>query len=366
MRSPYLLVDAHEDLAWNMLTFGRDYARTCREIRASEAGTAVPDLNGDSLIGWDVYQQGRIAVVFATLYASPERYCEGEWDVLCYGDNDGAYALYRQQMDAYTQLVDQQPDRFRLLLSQADLRAHLKTWDHLNDLEPPVGLVILMEGADAVRHVDELSEWWQRGVRLIGPAWAGTRYCGGSKEPGPLTKAGYQLLDAMADLGFILDISHMDEPAALQAIGHFSGRLIASHTNPLAMLPGEESNRFLSDQALKELFDRDGVVGVVPYNRFLDTNWRKGMRRELVSLERVVPIIDHVCQLAGDALHVAFGSDADGGFGWQAVPAEMDTLADLQKLAPMLAEKGYRDEDIAAIFGDNWLGVLHSALPEQV
>ena len=66
--------------------------------------------------------------------------------------------------------------------------------------------------------MSELPEWWEKGLRLIGPAWAGTKFCGGTGEPGPLTKAGYELLEGMADQGFILDISHMDELAVRQSL----------------------------------------------------------------------------------------------------------------------------------------------------
>ena len=71
-------------------------------------------------------------------------------------------------------------------------------------------------------------------------------------------------------------------------------------------------------------------------------------------------------QIAGDARHVGIGSDFDGGFGWQHIPHELNTIADLQMLAPLLAEKGYSDEHLAAIFGKNWLNMLQSALPERV
>jgi membrane dipeptidase len=76
--------------------------------------------------------------------------------------------------------------------------------------------------------------------------------------------------------------------------------------------------------------------------------------------------IDYICQLAGDARHVGLGSDFDGGFGLQSVPVEVDSIADLQKLSPLLAEKGYTDEDIAAILGENWRTRLQCSLPESL
>lgn len=361
-----LTIDAHEDLAWNMATFGRDYTRPVGETRRLERGSPAQTHNGDTLLGWDAYAQGRVALVFATLFAAPVRYNEGEWDTQCYRDDDQADKLYRQQLELYHQLVDEHPDKFRLVLSNADLEETLSGWRNLPpdaETPPPLGLVILMEGAEGIRSVDELPEWHAGGVRLIGPAWAGSRYCGGTKEPGGLTTEGYRLLDGMADQGLILDLSHMDEQAALQALDHYPGVVAATHANAKALLPNLESNRFLSDRLIAGLVDRGGVIGVVPYNLFLDEDWVKGMRRELVSIQAAADQIDHICQIAGDARHVGFGTDFDGGFGWQSVPREIDTIADLHKLGPLLADRGYSEADTAAIFGENWQRVLQSALP---
>jgi membrane dipeptidase len=73
-----------------------------------------------------------------------------------------------------------------------------------------------------------------------------------------------------------------------------------------------------------------------------------------------------VCQIAGDARHVGLGSDYDGGFGLESVPDGVDTIADLGKLAAILAEKGYTETDCAAVLGENWLSVLRRVLPETV
>ena len=85
--------------------------------------------------------------------------------------------------------------------------------------------------------------------------------------------------------------------------------------------------------------------------------------RQAIPLELVVDHIDYVCQLAGDASHVGIGTDFDGGFGLQSVPEEIDTITDLQKLEPLLDEKGYTESDIAAILGTNWLSLLKRILP---
>ncbi|HBX68115.1 MAG TPA: peptidase M19 [Chloroflexi bacterium] len=362
-----IIVDAHQDLAWNMLTFERDYTRSAADTRHFERFSFAPVQNGETLLGWPDYQRGRVAIVFSTLFAAPARLSLGEWDTQCYHNAEEAHQRYRAQLDAYHRLVDTHPEKFRLLQTRRDLDEHLTQWQTPpGDTAPPVGFVILMECAEGVRSVDELEMWWARGVRFIGPAWAGTRFCGGTREPGPLTPEGFQLLEGMASYGFALDLSHMDEKAVWQALDRYPGTIIASHANASALLKGLDSNRFLSDQVIEGLLERQGIIGVVPFNRFLLPGWTAKDGRHLVTLEHVVAQIDHICQLAGDALHVGLGSDFDGGFGIQSVPEEIDTIADLQKLVPLLAQKGYTETDIAAILGQNWLRVLQNILPESV
>ena len=118
------------------------------------------------MLGWPEYQSGQIAVIFATLFVSPLRHKHGDWDILTYADPEEAHAAYSAQLDAYYRLVDEYPDKFRLVQSLQDLQLVLTNWSEDQDEEPPVGLVILMEGADGVRQPDELEEWIPRVNRL--------------------------------------------------------------------------------------------------------------------------------------------------------------------------------------------------------
>lgn len=359
------IIDAHQDLAWNMLTFGRDYTRSAYETRQREQGKLAPQVNDDTLLGWQDYQRGRVAIIFATLFAAPARARLGEWDTLCYRNTEEAYAIYSRQLDVYHRLADEHPQKFRLIYTQRDLQATLTAWQSENTAEQPrpVGLVLLMENAEGVRSPAELEEWQARGVRIIGPAWTGTRYCGGTREPGALTREGFALLERMAELGFGLDLSHMDEAAALQALDVYPATLLASHANLMRLLPGYSGNRHLSDRVARGIIARGGVIGVVPANYFLRPDWKRGDPRANVPLEYLVAQIDGICQLAGNALHAGIGSDFDGGFGLQSVPDGLDTIADLHALTGLLAAKGYTSNDIAQIFGLNWQRMLTQILP---
>jgi membrane dipeptidase len=339
--------------------------RSAYETRRLEKGGLTVERNGDTLLGWPEYQQGQVAVIFATLFSTPARWAY-DWETYLYKEPKEAQKHYRQQMDLYYRLTGEHPDKFHFIRSASDLDEVLASQQkaEYSGQEYPVGLLPLMEGADCILDFSELEEWWELGLRFIGPAWAGTRFCGGTKEPGPLTKDGRKLLDAMADLGFTLDLSHMDEPAVLEALDIYPGQLVATHANCLALMPEYEFNRLLSDRVIHGLLERDGMIGVVPFNTFLKDGWLIGKSdREEVSLDRLVAHIDHICQIAGDARHVGIGSDFDGGFGWQSTPFEIDTIADLQKLVPLLLARGYSEEDAAAILGGNWINQLHRSLP---
>jgi membrane dipeptidase len=363
MKDP-LFIDAHQDIAWNMLTFGRNYTLSAAETRQREQGTIAPQVNGDTLLGWPDYQRGKVAIIFSTMFAAPVRHKLGEWDQQCYASDNEAFLRYSSQLDAYDRLVDEHPTMFLKIETRADLQAILAHWQREDTEEHPVGLVVLMEGAEGVREVAELEDWYRRGVRIIGPAWAGTRFCGGTREPGGLTKEGYALLERMTEYHFTLDLSHMDEKAALQALDTYSGAIIASHANALALLKETSSNRHLTDRVIQGLLERDGTIGIVPTNGFLRPNWEDAGGRASVALDYMVGQIDYVCQMAGDALHVGIGSDFDGGFGLPSVPIEIDTIADVRKIIPILIQKGYTETEINAILGGNWLAHLQNTLPE--
>ena len=350
------IVDAHEDIAWNALALGRDVRRSALETRRLEQDTGVPQRNGLCMVGLPEWLSGGITLVCGTIFVSPAR--RGSPESHTYATAEEAHALGQAQLDFYHRLTGE-CDQIALIGTCADLDGVLTSWESET---PQVGIVPLMEGADPIREPAEAEQWFERGVRLVGLSWqTGSRYAGGNVAPGPLTDAGRELLAVMADLGLILDVSHLAEESLFEALDRFEGRMVASHANPRARVPGP---RQLSDGMIRRLAERDGVIGIVPYNRFLRPGWAKGDPKNVVTVADVAAAVDHVCQVVGDAAHVGLGSDFDGGFGAESAPAEIDTVADLARFGPALAELGYGEEDIAAVLGGNWLRVLRAALPE--
>src|SRR5206468_3959015 len=116
-------------------------------------------------------------------------------------------------------------------------------------------------------------------------------------------------------------------------------------------------------EMIERVAEVGGVIGVVPFNRFLNAQGHSAEGKAAVTLNAVLDMIDHICQVTGSAAHAGLGSDFDGGFGVERTPAEIDTVADLQKLAGLLKTRGYSDHDVAAILGQNWIEALRRGLP---
>ena len=217
-----------------------------------------------------------------------------------------------------------------------------------------------MKGAEPVSEPKQLEEWLEFGIRVVAPAWQQTRYAVSANSDGGLTLLGYELLDVMAGFNVLLDISAMSERAAADALDAYEGAIIASHSNPRHF---HDSPRCLSDEQILRLAERDGVMGIMVYNRFLRKDWHPRDHKRQVKLAHWVDAVDHVCQLTGSVAHVGLGSDIDGGYRYKALPAEIDTSSDLWLLTRALRERGFSEDESAAILGENMLRKLKESLP---
>ncbi len=342
---PRLIIDAHEDIAYSAIALGRDYLQSAAETRTQEGATPR---EGSATIGLPDALRGNVRVIFATIYVAPAS-SSPKFSGSMYSTAQEAEAAANEQLAYYVQLA--QDPRVLIIKTRADLE------QVVNATTPRVGLVLLMEGADPIVRPEDTPAWFKAGVRVVGPAWHATRYAGGTGAPGPLTQLGRALMLQLERAGFILDTSHLAEESFFEALSLFNGPVIASHSNARRFVP---TDRQLSDEMIRALVARDGVIGAVFFSRFIKP---KAERAE-VSLADVVTHIRHVCDLAGDTRHAAIGTDFDGGFGVEQTPREIDTVADLQKLGEALSAAKFGDADIENILSGNWLRVLQRALPE--
>jgi len=349
-----VIVDGHEDLAYNVLVDGRDYLTSAHAIRHAEEGTSIEEVTGRCMLGLREWLEARVAVIVATVTTIP--HADAHPGELAYETVEASHQQALAQLAIYRRWASEHP-QIAIVANRGQLEDVVASW---NGSRPRVGLVLLMENADSIRDVGEVAFWAAQGIRLIGPAWHTNRWSSSSRDAGGLTQDGRRLLEEMGRLGLVLDLTHMSDDACEEALARYEGTVVATHANPRRLVP---IPRNLPDRVIEGIVARDGVVGIMPANWALSAGWRRETGKEAVRLGAVVDAIDAVCQLAGDALHVALGTDFDGGFGAETAPAELDTIADLPKLADVLAAQGYADDDVRAVMGGNWLRMLGGCLP---
>lgn len=362
-----LLVDGHLDIAYNALAWGRDPVRPLAELRAAEG--AAEGVRGVATVALDALLAGRVGLVFGTLFAQPAaveatglvRPPAGSGR---YRNEVEAEAIAWSQVRWYEELERRSP-LVRLIRDRPTLELHLAEW---SSGRRRVGVALSMEGADPVASPADLPRWVAAGVRMIGLSWTTTRYAGGTRfskdgvagdGPGdPLTPLGADLLGEMAAAGAALDVSHLSDEAFWPALDVFDGRVLASHCNARALCPGQ---RQLSDEMIGAIAGRGGIVGLALPNSMLVGGWKRGGARP--PLNALARHAAHVAEVAGGAGHVALGTDLDGGFGREEVPAGLDSVADLPAVGDALRAEGFADTEIAGVLGANWLRFLRAILP---
>jgi membrane dipeptidase len=166
------------------------------------------------------------------------------------------------------------------------------------------------------------------------------------------------LLQEMDRLGLILDATHLCDQSFRQAMDSFPGRVWASHSNCRTLTP---HNRQFTDEQIKELLQRDSVIGAPLDAWMMIPNWIRGKTTPdaaRLKLEKMIDHIDHICQLAGNARHCGIGTDLDGGFGREQCPMDLETIADLQRVPSLLHARGYSDGDTQQILHGNFIRFL--------
>lgn len=353
-----LIIDAHLDLSWNALQGNRDLLRSAYTIRTQEVSTPGKG-RAQGTVAFPDMRQGRLAVSVVTLFARstgrPAPHSDYASPVQSYGIAQGQLAYYHAL---------EHEGHIRIIADRANLDSHIADWEAWEEVgsddTPPLGFVISMEGTDSILKPEQLEEWVADGLRLLGLTHYGPgRYAGGTGTELGLTELGPPLLAEMQRLGVTLDLTHCSDQAFWEALEHYEGLVLASHNNCRALVPHQ---RQFSDEQLRAIFERDGVIGAAFDAWMLQPGWVSGQStNETVTLNTVVDHMDHVCQLAGNSRHAGIGTDLDGGYGREQSPCDLDTIADLQKLAGLLADRGYSDDDIGAIMHGNWLRLLRQA-----
>jgi membrane dipeptidase len=357
-------IDAHLDLATNAISLNRDLKKSVPEIRKFERDLGLNDTpdRGNGTVSLPELRRGNIGLVVATIISrySPTGQQISSLKLNGWHSPEQAYAFAQAQLGWYSVLEEQ--GEMIQICNISDLEKHLKLWEDesISNEKKPVGYILSLEGADSIIDLRYLEKYYENGLRAIGPAHFGPgRYAPGTHSDGSgLTKIGRELLVEMDRMNLILDTTHLTDKGFFEAVDIFKGTIWASHQNCRSVIAGE---RQFSDEQIKIIIERGGVLGGALDTWMLYPNFNKAVDNPKalgINLESLVNHFDHICQLAGNANHIAFGSDLDGLFGLEQSPYDLDTIADLSKFEGILQKRGYSEGDIKKIFHGNWLRLI--------
>ncbi len=234
-----------------------------------------------------------------------------------------------------------------------------------------IGMLLAMEGVEPLGvDVGMFDLFWELGVRMVGLTWSfRNAFADGDAETGGLSVLGRRLVARLAGLGVIIDLAHASEASFREIVDQApEAPIVYSHGACRALF---DAPRSTSDEQLRILAERDGVMGIVAAPPLLSPTGD-------TSIDCMVDHIDHVAQLIG-VRHVGVGADffqqlyrsgamSAKDFGMSPDHPMLSRMlppvdglegpAQLPALAAALARRGYSDADIAAVLGGNFLRVL--------
>jgi membrane dipeptidase len=223
----------------------------------------------------------------------------------------------------------------------------------------PPAAVLHLEGAEAIDpELEALEHWYAAGLRSLGPVWSRPNQFGhgvpfvspSSPDTGPgLTPAGQALVGRCAELGIVVDLSHLNEAGFWDVARAELGPLVASHSAAHELCP---TSRNLTDRQLDAIAAADGLVGIVFACPFLRPDFAE---EPDTPMELIARHAAYVAERIG-VRHVALGSDYDGA----TIPAELGDVSGTPRLLEALGQAGFGDDDLAAVAWANWRRVLNA------
>ena len=346
-----LILDSHLDLAFSALQINRDLTQPVTTVRVHDSVQTMEGF-GSCTVTFPDLRAGKVGLVCGTVMSRLDP--DDKWtrtgmyaQAQCHGVGRGHLAYY--------QALERQ-GVLKFIKSTTDLDASISEWQ-TPTADTPFGLILTMESADPILGPDQVPEWYELGLRMVSISHYGTStYSHGTGTEGGLLPPAKSLLDALKAAGIIVDLTHLTDQAHWELLEIYDGPVCASHHNCRTLTPGQ---RQLTDEMIRSIAERDGVIGAAFDVWMLDPKWQRKIPpyEQLTSatLETVADQIDHICQLLGTSRHCGIGTDLDGGFGTEQAPRDLNTIADLQKLQPIFERRGYSNQEIEGIFSGNWI-----------
>ena len=215
-----------------------------------------------------------------------------------------------------------------------------------------IGALLAIEGGEAIAEdLGVLRMLYRLGVRSIGLTWnqrnaiadgVGERASGGG-----LTVFGKAVIQEMNNLGILIDVSHISERGFWDVLATSSKPIVATHSNSMSVC---NHPRNLNDKQIKALAKSGGVMGMNFAPDFICPM--------SPSLNRLVDHIDYIADLVGIEV-IGLGSDFDG---IEETPEGLENVTKLPRIFEELSNRGYKDEQIRKIAGENFLRVIKEVL----
>jgi len=321
-------IDGHLDLAY--------IHQGCGDIRRAATTTE------NRCVSIPALREGGFGIVAATIFVEPGVDAAAQpWGYSGPDDLAGAQRAALAQLAIYESL--ERDGLLRIIRTAADLRA-----------PGPLGIVLLMEGADAIADAADAARWHSRGIRMCGLTWAkGTRHAGGNAAGAGLSASGREIVSAFDELGILHDASHLSDAAFDDLLAHTSRRVVASHSNARALLGGGQ--RHITDAQIREITRRGGVIGLNLYGKFLAS-------QRAATIDDALAHIEHIASVAGTRTVCALGSDFDGGFAPTDIPEGLRSPQQVQNLLPLLRAREWTDAECNGFAAANWFRVIEESL----
>jgi len=336
-----------------------------RHVEALHRQAFIVDAHFD--LPWDVANQRERGAkqVIASQYL--ERFREGGFDLVVSAIFIENFFLPEMglrralgQISHLSEELDDLSDTFSLCRSLNDI--------HAARAAGRIGLLLSLEGADPLQNdLNLLRIFYDLGVRGLGLTWSRRNYaadgCAFTPEaearPCGLTDFGRALVQKAEQLGMLVDVSHLNEAGFWDVLKTATKPIIASHSNCRALV---DTPRNLTDDQIKALAAAGGVMGMNAISAFVGDASRKR------NVDDLLDHVDHIVKLVGID-HVGLGLDFCSGFkDYLSLPHALSTYDvlpghhQLKDFTAGLVKRGYGDEDILKVLGDNFLRVYEQVL----
>ena len=312
MKKERFFIDCHQDIAYS--------------IRANKRNFDTKDSN--YMITLNETIQSKLKLIFSTIFVSHVK-------------KEKRYEEAILQFKEYEKIIKKYSSFYRVK-KNIDIKIKQKN---------KIGLLFLMEGADPIRNLTDLDDFYQKGLRVLGLTWnKENNYGFGSNKSGPLKKDGYKLIEEMNKKKITLDLSHLSYESFWGAINATNLIPIATHSNGYFI---RRHKRNLTASQLKAISNKGGTCGLVLYNDFIAL-------KSSVTMDDLFNQFKYLLSKCGED-HIALGSDIDGA-SIDDFPIGVRKSSDLYKIIEMLERKRISSRIIDKFASENILRVLSENL----